>query len=1085
MADDSTNGGGAPDRRPPSAPPRRAGRGHRGRAAALTAVVGLLGLVVALVAPATASAAGTATLGGTVTSAGTPTAAFVQIYRADVEQLVLTTGAATDGTWTAAVAPGTYRVKVWPGGAGLPATWYPGAPAWLGGGNVTVADGAAAVVDLDVVPGGAVTGTVTYAGVPAAGANVAVAWKGQRVRWAVTGADGSYRLEGLPPGPYVVNAWDPTTGHVTRWYPAGRTAGDAVEIPVTSGADQAGIDLDLPAAGAVTGRIVDQTGAPMAGLPAVAVNGFGAGQGVGITDASGRYLISGLTPGAVKVRLWDPTGNLAGYYAPAVADLWGAPSFSVRAGTVTTVPDLVSGLTTDIPPPPYQGDPAAPTVAVVGDSITQLSTTRFVERLRTAWSVSVQGFSGLFVGELAPNATRYAATEPDQVVINLGSNDAHELVPTAQSVADMQALIGLFPEADCIHLTTITTSSGLPSTTDGGHRLNDELRAMALADPRVRIIDWAAAVAAHQAAGNPGGSWTFDGIHPSTAGREALVGMVETALAACDSPPGAIDGTAFVDHSSDGTRQVDEPGQAAVLARAWRDLDGDGTFETVARRAASDDQGRFLLSGLAPDDYRVTVDPPTDPPATAPADAVAAVVTAGAVATVDLPVTAGTERYRQGLVLDGTGATEVRDLEVRPDGSVVVAGHFFGTLTLGSGASATSLTSAGRLDGFVALLDPLGEPVWAERFGSSADDEVFSLDAAADGTVAVVGSLQAAGTISDGAGEVAVPARSSALVAVFEPTGGLRWWRSASGAPLSMATAVSFDDAGHVVTATTFAGTVTPQGGPTIEAEGTIDTVLTANDAATGHLDWLTRLPGPPVTVITGLEPFGSGRLVASGVAGDLSVPTTTGSLALHRTGIFDIAALTLDTTTGTVVTGRLLGSPGADQAWRSAVDPATGDLYLTGSFGTSTEIDGTTVTATDDPAVIALGPDLSLRWVEVLPSVAANPLTGVAVADGRVHAVATFSAPVTVGGVVHAPVHARDGLVLELTTGGAVVGADVLAGGIGDETLVDVDRHPSGWVLVGGSFHGTARMGSGADAVTVTGSGLGSGVIVGFAPLP
>lgn len=102
--------------------------------------------------------------------------------------------------------------------------------------------------------------------------------------------------------------------------------------------------------------------------------------------------------------------------------------------------------------------------------------------------------------------------------------------------------------------------------------------------------------------------------------------------------------------------------------------------------------------------------------------------------------------YTRSFTMPGDSGLEVRDVEVAPDGSFYVGGHFNGTVDLGGafGASAqgVSLTSESSQDAFLAKLSPSGSLAWAWRIGDySGPDTVARIVANASGAVFVGGSF--------------------------------------------------------------------------------------------------------------------------------------------------------------------------------------------------------------------------------------------------------------------------------------------------------------------------------------------------------
>lgn len=90
--------------------------------------------------------------------------------------------------------------------------------------------------------------------------------------------------------------------------------------------------------------------------------------------------------------------------------------------------------------------------------------------------------------------------------------------------------------------------------------------------------------------------------------------------------------------------------------------------------------------------------------------------------------------------LDNTSMAEVNTAAVRPDGGVVVAGKFSGSIGLRDGFERES---AGKNDAFVIELSSAGEVLWSKTFGGAAVETTpLDIALAPDGSVVVVGSVR-------------------------------------------------------------------------------------------------------------------------------------------------------------------------------------------------------------------------------------------------------------------------------------------------------------------------------------------------------
>ena len=178
-----------------------------------------------------------------------------------------------------------------------------------------------------------------------------------------------------------------------------------------------------------------------------------------------------------------------------------------------------------------------PTVAIVGDSITEQGTSVLTEDLTGGWRLRVDGRSGYTISQQVPAAQSLAARDPHQVIINLGTNDVIRAADLDQSAAILRQLVALFDGATCIHLVNINEGiviGGL-SFAPQAAQLNRDMVGIAADDPRVDVLDWSAAVRADTDVSHQDDPLLKDTVHPTPRGQHVLAGLYADALAACPS----------------------------------------------------------------------------------------------------------------------------------------------------------------------------------------------------------------------------------------------------------------------------------------------------------------------------------------------------------------------------------------------------------------------------------------------------------------------------------------------------------------------------------------------------------------------
>lgn len=165
-------------------------------------------------------------------------------------------------------------------------------------------------------------------------------------------------------------------------------------------------------------------------------------------------------------------------------------------------------------------------------------------------------------------------------------------------------------------------------------------------------------------------------------------------------------------------------------------------------------------------------------------------------------------------VMEGGGEEDFgRDVDVAPDGTAFVVGHYYGPLTFGAGdPGQTVLGSMGQADAFVASWDTAGQVEWAAYGGSSMRDEAYGVTALADGGVAITGYHRAAAFFGEGQdSETDLPfpdgSGYAAFVAVYNQAGQLAWATTAGGGWRTVGIAVDQAADGDLLVTGYFTGT--------------------------------------------------------------------------------------------------------------------------------------------------------------------------------------------------------------------------------------------------------------------------------------
>jgi lysophospholipase L1-like esterase len=223
------------------------------------------------------------------------------------------------------------------------------------------------------------------------------------------------------------------------------------------------------------------------------------------------------------------------YAAVALAVALVAVLGGLALGRVTDRADARRDLTVDAGGPPPTGPSPIDDVVIIGDSITEQAEPLLLDQLQPDSVVRVRGRGGYRIEQMEPYAIEAAAAEPEQVIINLGSNDVLLNWPLDRSVDAYTRLLDYFSDARCVHVVTV--NQGFRSDADSGLAfrallLNNQIRELATAHG-ADVIDWSTLVALYEGSGSPDGPITSDSIHPTAVGEQIMADAYEEALRTC------------------------------------------------------------------------------------------------------------------------------------------------------------------------------------------------------------------------------------------------------------------------------------------------------------------------------------------------------------------------------------------------------------------------------------------------------------------------------------------------------------------------------------------------------------------------
>jgi hypothetical protein len=216
-----------------------------------------------------------------------------------------------------------------------------------------VAPKAVTGVNIELEPGGSISGKVTSASAPTSpqgGVCIELQPKNPNgsFGFGFTAVNGSYRVPDLAPGTYQVYFNDPycsylDTGTLSlgpQWYSGQLTQATATEITVLAGHTTKGINAALQPYGGISGAVTVRSHAGVAGECVTAFpfhaapdefSGLPQAPEVAISTANGRYALTYLPPGRYKVEFSVGCGD-SGF-----ATQWWRGARSAKTATVISV----------------------------------------------------------------------------------------------------------------------------------------------------------------------------------------------------------------------------------------------------------------------------------------------------------------------------------------------------------------------------------------------------------------------------------------------------------------------------------------------------------------------------------------------------------------------------------------------------------------------------------------------------------------------------------------------------------------------------------------------------------------------------
>jgi hypothetical protein len=288
----------------------------------------------------------------------------------------------------------------------------------------------------------------------------------------------------------------------------------------------------------------------------------------------------------------------------------------------------------------------------------------------------------------------------------------------------------------------------------------------------------------------------------------------------------------------------------------------------------------------------------------------------------------------------GTSADIGYCIATDANGNVYVTGNFispsitFGTITL------TNASNGIFSDIFIVKYDALGNVLWANSAGSSADERGISLSADANGNVYLTGYFYS-DTITFGTTTLTNVGGGDIFIAKYDAAGNELWAKALGGVNDDVGNCVSTDTSGNVYLTGYFKSATITFGATTLTNAGYMNIFLAKYDA-TGTVLWATSAGGTAYADGHSISTDASGNVYVTGYFQSDTI--TFGTITLPNTyiGYADIF-IAKYAPNGTVLWAKSAGGTSDDDV-RSVATDASGNVFVTGYFRSSTITFDTTI---------------------------------------------------------------------------------------------------------------------------------------------
>lgn len=292
--------------------------------------------------------------------------------------------------------------------------------------------------------------------------------------------------------------------------------------------------------------------------------------------------------------------------------------------------------------------------------------------------------------------------------------------------------------------------------------------------------------------------------------------------------------------------------------------------------------------------------------------------------------------------IGGSSDDFARSVAVDVSGNIVITGSFNGVVDFDPGPGTFGLTSEGNWDVFICKLDGSGNFVWAERYGSSAEDYGNGIKTDASENIYITGSFKGTVDFDPGQGTYDLTAGYvDVFVLKLNSSGNLIWANKMGGPFTDSGNSIDVDAFGNVYITGNFLGTADFDPGPgifdlnsNITGGSDADMFVSKLDAS-GNFVWAKQVSGTNNYYCYGysIAVDNSGNVYTTGSFKEtVDFDPGPATFNIAASGLDDGFALKLDSTGNFIWAKQVGGCQNEDYGNAILVD-ATGNVYISGVF--------------------------------------------------------------------------------------------------------------------------------------------------------